>query len=40
MCCWSSKKNIGKALALYPVPLIVAGSMVGDKPNYPFLFLK
>ena len=23
------KKNIGKALALYPVPLIVAGSMVG-----------
>lgn len=24
------KKNTGKALALYPVPLIVAGSMVGD----------
>lgn len=23
------KKNIGKALALYPAPLIVAGSMVG-----------
>ena len=23
------KKNIGKALALYPVPLIAAGSMVG-----------
>ena len=28
------KKNIGKALALYPAPLIVAGSMVGDKPNW------
>jgi len=24
------KKNTGKALALYPVPLIVAGSMVSD----------
>ncbi len=23
------KKNTGKALALYPAPLIVAGSMVG-----------
>ena len=28
------KKNIGKALALYPVPLIVAGSMADGKPNW------
>ena len=31
------KKNTGKALALYPAPLIVAGSMVDGKPNDPFL---
>ena len=31
------KKNIGKALALYPAPLIVVGSMVDGKPNDPFL---
>lgn len=34
------KKHIGKVLALYPVPLIVVGSMVSDKPNYPFLLGK
>lgn len=28
------KKNIGKALALYPAPLIVVGSMVDGKPNW------
>lgn len=28
------KKNTGKALALYPVPLIVAGSMVDGKLNW------
>lgn len=28
------KKNTGKAWALYPVPLIVAASMVGDKPDW------
>ena len=27
------KRNIGKALALYPAPLIVVGSMVDGKPN-------
>ena len=28
------KKNIGKALALYPAPLIVVGSMVDGKPDW------
>ena len=28
------KQNIGKALALYPSPLIVVGSMVDGKPNW------
>lgn len=28
------KKNIGKALALYPAPLVVVGSMVDGKPNW------
>jgi len=28
------KKNIGSALALYPTPLVVVGTMVNDKPNY------
>ena len=28
------KKNIGKALALYPAPLIVVGSLVDGKPNW------
>ena len=28
------KRNIGKALALYPAPLIVVGSMVDGKPNW------
>lgn len=28
------KKNIGKALALYPSPVIVVGSLVNDKPNW------
>ncbi|MCB5724948.1 hypothetical protein [Mitsuokella jalaludinii] len=28
------KKNTGKALALYPVPLIVAGRMVDGKPDW------
>ena len=32
------KKNIGKALALYPVPLIVVGSMVDGKPNVIYKF--
>lgn len=30
------KKDTGKALVLYPVPLIVAGRMVDGKPNDPF----
>ncbi len=29
-----SKKNIGAALALYPSPLIVVGTMVNDKPTW------
>lgn len=33
------KKNTGKALALYPVPLIVAGSMVGDHVE-PFSYCR
>ncbi len=28
------KKNIGNALALYPTPLVVVGSMVNEKPNW------
>ena len=28
------KKNIGTALALYPTPLVVVGTMVNGKPNY------
>ena len=28
------KKNIGTALALYPMPLVVVGAMVNNKPNY------
>ena len=28
------KKNIGSALALYPMPLVVAGAMVDGKPNW------
>lgn len=28
------KKNIGNALALYPTPLAVVGTMVEGKPNY------
>jgi len=28
------KKEIGNALALYPTPLVVIGTMVDDKPNY------
>lgn len=28
------KKNIGNALALYPTPLVVVGSMVNGKPNW------
>lgn len=28
------KKEIGKALALYPTPLVVVGTMVDEKPNY------
>ena len=28
------KKNIGNGLALYPMPLVLVGSMVDDKPNF------
>ena len=28
------KKNIGNALALYPMPLVVVGTMVNGKPNW------
>ncbi len=28
------KKSIGKALALYPTPLVVVGAMVDGKPNW------
>lgn len=28
------KKNIGNALALYPTPLVVVGTMVNGKPNW------
>lgn len=28
------KKNIGNALALYPTPLVVVGTMVDGKPNW------
>lgn len=28
------KKNIGTALALYPTPLVIVGTMVNGKPNY------
>ena len=28
------KKNIGNALALYPIPLVVVGAMVNGKPNW------
>lgn len=28
------KKNIGSALALYPTPVAVAGTMTGDKPTW------
>ena len=28
------KKNIGKSLALYPMPLAVVGTMVDSKPNW------
>lgn len=28
------KRNIGNALALYPTPLVVVGTMVEGKPNY------
>lgn len=30
----SMKKNIGPVLGLYPMPLVVAGTMVGAKPNW------
>ena len=29
-----AKKNIGATLALYPVPVIVVGAMVNDKPTW------
>ena len=28
------KKNLGNALALYPTPLVVVGTMVNGKPNW------
>lgn len=28
------KKNLGSALALYPTPAVVVGTMVGDRPNW------
>ena len=28
------KKNIGSQLALYPMPVTVAGAMNGDKPTW------
>lgn len=28
------KKNIGNALALYPTPLVVVGTMVDGRPNW------
>lgn len=28
------KKQIGNALALYPTPLVVVGTMVNGKPNW------
>lgn len=28
------KKNIGPVLALYPVPTVVVGAMVGGKPSW------
>lgn len=28
------KKRIGNALALYPTPLVVVGTMVDGKPNW------
>ena len=28
------KKNIGSTLALYPMPLVVVGTLVDDKPNW------
>ena len=31
---WIMKKNIGNALALYPTPLVVVGTMVNGKPNW------
>lgn len=28
------KKNLGSALALYPTPAVVVGTMVGERPNW------
>ena len=28
------QKNIGSVLALYPMPLLVVGAMVEEKPNW------
>ena len=30
----TQKKNIGKALALYPTPVVVIGAMVNERPNW------
>lgn len=34
------KKNIGSALALYPTPVVVAGTMAGEKPTWTLVAMR
>ena len=31
------KKNVGSVLALYPTPLVIVGTIVDGKPNWPLV---